>query len=60
MSPEQCEEREFRNRLCRICGKPVSVETAKLDEKGATIHNACYLLKLKFEEAYKDRPWRPR
>jgi hypothetical protein len=32
---------------CVICHQPVSLETAKTDERGRTVHEECYLLKLK-------------
>lgn len=37
--------------MCRICGKPVSVETAKTDSGGMAMHEACYALKMKLEHA---------
>ena len=40
--------------LCRICGKPVAVETCKTDDGGNAIHEDCYALKLKLEAASKD------
>ena len=40
--------------LCRICGKPVAVETSKTDGDGQAIHEDCYLLKVKLEQASKD------
>jgi hypothetical protein len=36
---------------CRICGKPVSVETAKTDCCGMAIHEECYALKVRLEQA---------
>jgi len=33
--------------LCVICKKPASLETAKADERGQTVHEECYLLKMK-------------
>jgi hypothetical protein len=35
------------NEVCSICKKPVKLETAKTDELGKTVHEGCYLLKLK-------------
>jgi hypothetical protein len=32
---------------CAICGKPVSLESAKADENGQTVHEKCYVLKLR-------------
>jgi hypothetical protein len=32
---------------CAICGKPVSLESAKADENGKTVHEKCYVLKVK-------------
>ena len=40
--------------LCRICGRPVPVETAKTDSEGKPIHEECYALKVKFKEASRD------
>lgn len=40
--------------LCRICGKPVAVETAKTDGDGKAIHEDCYVLKVKLEQASKE------
>ena len=40
--------------LCRICGKPVAVETSKTDESGRAIHDDCYVLKVKLEQARED------
>jgi hypothetical protein len=37
--------------LCQICGKPVAVETSKTDENGRAIHEDCYVLKVKLEQA---------
>ncbi len=37
--------------FCRICGKPVAVETTKTDGDGKAIHEACYLKKVKRERA---------
>jgi hypothetical protein len=36
---------------CRICDKPVAVETAKTDGAGHAIHEVCYGLKVKLEQA---------
>ncbi len=40
--------------LCRICGKPVAVETSKTDGDGQAIHEDCYVLKVKLEQVSKD------
>ena len=37
--------------VCRICGKPVSVNTAKADAYGEPIHEECYAAKVQFEQA---------
>jgi hypothetical protein len=37
--------------LCSICEKPVSLESAKADEYGRTIHEDCYALKMKLKQA---------
>ncbi len=40
--------------LCRICDKPVSVETAICDADGRAIHDVCYALKIALEQASRD------
>jgi hypothetical protein len=40
--------------LCRICGKPVPLETAKTDEGGKAVHEYCHVLKLRLAQATKD------
>jgi len=40
--------------LCRICGKPVSLETAKTDKFGKAVHEDCYVFKLRLERASQD------
>jgi len=37
--------------ICRICGKPVPVNTAKEDACGEPIHEECYAVKVQFEQA---------
>ena len=32
--------------ICSICNKPVTLETAKADAQGKTVHAGCYLLRL--------------
>jgi hypothetical protein len=32
---------------CRICGKPVAVETAKTDSDGQAVHEECYLISVR-------------
>jgi hypothetical protein len=32
---------------CAICGQPVSLETGKADEDGRSVHEQCYVMKLK-------------
>jgi hypothetical protein len=36
---------------CSICERPVSLESAKADEYGRTIHEECYALKMKLKQA---------
>jgi hypothetical protein len=36
---------------CSICEKPVSLESAKADEYGRTIHEECYTLKMRLKRA---------
>jgi len=41
--------------ICRICGKEVSLETSKTDEKGHMVHEACYALRMQLRrEAEKE------
>jgi len=40
--------------LCRICGKPAAVETCKTDGDGKAVHEECYVLNVKIEQASKD------
>jgi hypothetical protein len=46
--------RDKNSVLCRICGKPVSVSTAKADADGNAIHEECYALEVQFEQAGRD------
>jgi hypothetical protein len=39
------------NVRCSICEKPVTLECAKADEYGRTIHEECYALKMKLKRA---------
>jgi hypothetical protein len=34
------------HRSCWICGRPVSLETCKIDEHGLPVHEGCHTLKL--------------
>jgi hypothetical protein len=34
-------------RLCWICGKLVSLENCKADEQGNTVHEMCYVARIK-------------
>ena len=49
---------------CRICDKPIAIETAKTDGAGQGVHEECYALKVKLEQASGDghaqatRPWK--
>ena len=57
LSPQNVPEKFKRKSsplLCRICGKPVAVETSKTDGGGKAIHEDCYVLKLKLEQASRD------
>jgi len=41
--------------ICWICGKEVSLETSKTDEKGHMVHEACYALRMQLRrEAEKE------
>jgi hypothetical protein len=39
---------------CRICDKPVAVKGAKIDSGGGPVHEECYALSLKLEQASQD------
>lgn len=57
LSPQNVSQRfkpKFSPLLCLICGKPVAVETCKTDESGKAVHENCYVLKVKLEQASKD------
>jgi hypothetical protein len=45
--------RKLRVPLCSICNKPVEVEAATIDEHGEAIHEECWLLKMRLEQAKK-------
>jgi hypothetical protein len=32
--------------ICRICGKPLAIESAKTDAEGKAVHEACYVGRL--------------
>jgi hypothetical protein len=57
LSPQNVSQR-FKGKspplLCRICGKPLAVETCKTDDGGKAVHEECYVLKLKLEQASED------
>lgn len=53
LSPQNVSQKSKRTLLCRICGKPVSVETCKTDGDGQAIHEECYVLELKLEQPNK-------
>lgn len=42
---------KLQSRICGICNEQVELETSKVDEAGRTIHDQCYLLKLRLREA---------
>jgi hypothetical protein len=44
---------KLRVPLCSICNKPVEVEAATIDEHGEAIHEECWLLKMRLEQAQK-------
>lgn len=43
---------------CSICDKSVRPETARIDERGKTVHEGCYLLKLGTPNRAARRPKR--
>jgi hypothetical protein len=42
--------------LCHLCNNPINLEFARTDEDGHTVHEGCYLLKLKVKS---NTPWPP-
>lgn len=40
---------------CAVCNKPVSLETANVDEDGQPVHEQCYLLKIQREQIVRSR-----
>lgn len=40
--------------LCRICGRPIPIETAKSDGHGRAIHEECYVVEINWANASKD------
>ena len=39
-------ERNESEPMCAMCGKPIMLESAKTDERGNPVHEACYLQKV--------------
>jgi hypothetical protein len=39
--------------LCSICNKPLDLKIAVTDQDGKPVHEECYVLKLRLEEARK-------
>jgi hypothetical protein len=39
--------------ICAICHKPANLATALIDQHGNTVHEECYVLKLRQEDAKK-------
>jgi hypothetical protein len=39
--------------LCSICNKPLDPKTAVTDQDGKPVHEDCYVLKLRLEDARK-------
>jgi len=37
--------------MCFICGQPVPLETSKTNEYGRAVHEDCYILRIKLEQA---------
>jgi hypothetical protein len=64
-SRKQVRKKEPATLRCRICDKPVEVMSARIDSGGSPVHEECYALKLKLEQAGQDgqaqahstRPW---
>ena len=45
--------RKIRFLTCSICNKPVEAETATNDDDGKPVHEECWLLKMRLEQAKK-------
>jgi hypothetical protein len=41
--------------VCHLCKKPVTLESAKADEQGRTVHEGCYLLNLRKGPTYQSQ-----
>jgi hypothetical protein len=50
-TPKQGSKKEPAALVCRICDKPVTLETAKTDGAGNAVHEECYALKVNLEKA---------
>ena len=50
-TPDSSPKKESAAPRCRICDKPVALETAETDDAGNAIHAECYALTLKLEQA---------
>jgi hypothetical protein len=46
--------------FCHFCNKPVKLEFAKTDEEGRTVHEGCYLLKVKVTAPVPPSQLRPK
>ena len=51
LSSQNVPQKFERLLLCRLCGKPVAIETSKTDEDGRAIHEDCYVLKVQLGQA---------
>jgi hypothetical protein len=46
MDHDKPRKTESKVLLCRICGKPVRLESAKADGEGKAVHEECYVRKV--------------
>jgi len=50
-SSPQLASSEFALIRCALCQMPVPLESSKTDENGKAVHEQCYLLRLRLEQA---------
>jgi hypothetical protein len=42
--------RDVRSPKCNICNEPVELKTSKTDENGKTVHEDCYVRRMRLKE----------
>ena len=43
----------IRGPLCNICNKPLELDVAVTDRDGKAVHEECYVLRLRLQDAWK-------